>query len=869
MTIPMLIPKELGLPSKYTSWRPDQADSVDKIIDSGKTFFMLDAPVGSGKSLVAVATYKRLVPAAGVMDRLTGKETKYRCIYLTRTKQLQEQLINDFDEARMIKGRSNYWCTGLNTMIPLTCDECPGKKCEDCPYTRAKNAAVNAPLAVLNDDYFLTEANGPGRFSGGNMVIVDEVDSIESQLLNFIEFTVSERQCKKYALDPPHNKENLKEWLGWTESATAQVKWVAAELARKLPEDTETWIKKDIQTNKEFKQAQNFLHKMDMFRVMVNNDWLTTVGSDAKNGWKVSFRPVTVGEYAANYLWRHGERFLCMSGTILDPEIMAEDLGIPAGDYEYRRLDSKIPVSQRPIYYRPVANLASDSMDTEMPKLVPEIVKIANRFPSDNILIHTTSTKIRDYLMNNLPLADRLMTHDQINRVDQLELFKQQRGRIMLSFSFDRGVDLPDDQCLVPGTLVRTLKGYKPVEQIQIGDNVLTHKGRFRKVERVMNRDINEEIVDIETYGGIHHQLTANHPVLTWGGWKPAGELAAGDVLKYPVSKWRHGSKPLGRRFITGHRNTSHVGQNWESTPDFWWLVGLWAAEGNITVSHKTDSRRAIYEVVFNLGLDEKDTLARKACILIERVLGNVMPEPYPILDRNGCRVSFKNAPFALWLIKNVGRGSHNKKVPTRLFYSEPEACQQAFLDGLFDGDGYIKGKYNTLSVVSRELALGARDLLLSLGQAASFGIKKNCFQTFYTLDSSKKYARFTERNFISKVRSVKRVLYQGPVYNFAVDRDESYSLVGLCVHNCRCVIICKMPYLHLGDKQVKARLARPKGQRWYNLKAIQTVMQMTGRAVRGEKDFAETYILDRKFDSLLARTRHLIPQWWLEAIIR
>ena len=527
----MLIPKELGLPSKYTQWRPDQADSVDKIINSGKQFFMLDAPVGSGKSLVAVATYKRLKPAAKVMGRLLDDETDYRCIYLTRTKQLQEQLINDFDEARMIKGRSNYWCTGLNTMIPLTCDECPGKKCDNCPYTRAKNAAVNAPLAVLNDDYFLTETNGPARFSGADMVIVDEVDSMESQLLNFIEFTVSERQCKKYALDPPQDKGNLNQWLGWTESASTQVKWVAAELAKQIPvDDQKTWTKKDIQLNKDLKQAQNFLHKMDMFRGMVNDTWLTTVGSD-KNGWKVSFRPVTVGEYADTYLWRHGQRFLCMSGTILDPEIMAEDLGIPAVAYEYRRLDSRIPVAQRPIYYRPVANLASDCMDTEMPKLVPEIVKIANRFPSDNVLVHTTSTKIRDFLMNNLPLADRLMTHDQINRVDQLELFKQQRGRVMLSFSFDRGVDLPDDEC--------------------------------------------------------------------------------------------------------------------------------------------------------------------------------------------------------------------------------------------------------------------------------------------------------------------------------------------------RCVVICKMPYLHLGDKQVKARLARPKGQRWYNLRAIQTVMQMTGRAVRGEKDFAETYILDRKFDSLLARTRHLIPQWWLEAIIR
>ena len=85
----------------------------------------------------------------------------------------------------------------------------------------------------------------------------------------------------------------------------------------------------------------------------------------------------------------------------------------------------------------------------------------------------------------------------------------------------------------------------------------------------------------------------------------------------------------------------------------------------------------------------------------------------------------------------------------------------------------------------------------------------------------------------------------------------------------CRSVIICKMPYMNLQDKQVKARMALPKGQRWYNLRAIQSVMQMTGRAVRSKDDYCDTWILDSQFDRLLARTRHLIPKWWLDAIRR
>lgn len=529
MTMPMLIPKELGLPAKYTQWRPDQADSVEAIYDSGKNFFLLDGPVGSGKSLVAVAAYKRLTPIDEVMDRMLGdEEVKYRCLYLTKTKQLQSQLIEDFPEARMIKGRSNFICPNVITKKgTITCDECPGKKCADCPYLIAKSEAVHSPLAVLNDDYFLSETNGPGQFSNANMIVVDEIDSLESSLLEFIKFSVSEKQCKNYGLNPPNNMDSLNEWLGWLTEANQQINWVIADLNSRI--HSEPWSDKDISYNREIKRAESFLHQMKLFQSNADDSWIIDMESGPKAGWIVNFKPVIVGPYADKYMWRHGERFLGMSGTILDPEILAEDLGF--SNFEYRRLDSKIPVENRMIYFNPVANLKYDIMDRELPKLVPAIIEIVTRHINENVLIHTTSNKIRDYMMNNLSLGDRLMTHDAINRVDQLALFKSQRGRVMVSPSFDRGVDLPGDQC--------------------------------------------------------------------------------------------------------------------------------------------------------------------------------------------------------------------------------------------------------------------------------------------------------------------------------------------------RCVIIVKMPYLFLGDKQVKKRLTLPKGQRWYNLRAIQTVMQMTGRAVRHENDYADTYILDRQFDTLLARTRHLLPKWWLEAIKR
>jgi Rad3-related DNA helicase len=83
----------------------------------------------------------------------------------------------------------------------------------------------------------------------------------------------------------------------------------------------------------------------------------------------------------------------------------------------------------------------------------------------------------------------------------------------------------------------------------------------------------------------------------------------------------------------------------------------------------------------------------------------------------------------------------------------------------------------------------------------------------------------------------------------------------------CQCVIICKVPYLSMGDPQVAARMKLSGGQQWYLLKAIQTMIQMSGRAVRSTTDKSHTYILDKQFNALKARTRSIIPGWWLDAI--
>jgi Rad3-related DNA helicase len=85
----------------------------------------------------------------------------------------------------------------------------------------------------------------------------------------------------------------------------------------------------------------------------------------------------------------------------------------------------------------------------------------------------------------------------------------------------------------------------------------------------------------------------------------------------------------------------------------------------------------------------------------------------------------------------------------------------------------------------------------------------------------------------------------------------------------CRVQIIAKVPYPYLGDRQVNARLHSKGGQTWYTVQTIRTIIQMCGRAVRHEDDWAVTYILDEQFGgSLWSKGRGLFPKWFMEGMV-
>ena len=94
-----------------------------------------------------------------------------------------------------------------------------------------------------------------------------------------------------------------------------------------------------------------------------------------------------------------------------------------------------------------------------------------------------------------------------------------------------------------------------------------------------------------------------------------------------------------------------------------------------------------------------------------------------------------------------------------------------------------------------------------------------------------------------------------------------SYSMqegIDLPYDNCRFQIFYKAPFLPTNDNQIKARMERDPN--WYNIKAIQKVIQMWGRGMRAEDDYSRNYIIDKGFYRIIKNKK--TPNEFLEAII-
>jgi MoaA/NifB/PqqE/SkfB family radical SAM enzyme len=88
--------------------------------------------------------------------------------------------------------------------------------------------------------------------------------------------------------------------------------------------------------------------------------------------------------------------------------------------------------------------------------------------------------------------------------------------------------------CLVGDTLIDTPGGQRRIDSLREGDQVNTPLGGVGEVRTIGSREVSE-VMEVTISGGRRLLVTAEHPILTQDGYKPAGELREGDSAAVSV----------------------------------------------------------------------------------------------------------------------------------------------------------------------------------------------------------------------------------------------------------------------------------------------------------------------------------------------
>ncbi len=368
--------------------------------------------------------------------------------------------------------------------------------------------------------------------------------------------------------------------------------------------------------------------------------------------------------------------------------------------------------------------------------------------------------------------------------------------------------------CFLAGAQVRTRQGEKPIEQVQVGDEVLTHLGRWRKVYHTQVRPYHGKIYNIQYYGDSKRALrvTAEHPLLVVRRqrqsernkefqlvWARADSVKKGDYLVVPVYQPEAELVAAGINIEIGrgrHAPLQHYVE-FPQEPEFYRLLGYYFAEGHVDNEH-------YLTLSFNV---KESSLISDARNLIQRYFGKAPIENAP--RQNGQTLVLASTEAARAFAREFGANIYEKRVPEWIL-SAPREFLTEFVRGLWLGDGSYDARKNMFryNSVSASLAYAFRDALLRLGIAASVNYqkrtapRKDIYAVVIASPFNPQFGAMVgvqapagdwsgspfvlDENFqYMPIKSITVEEQETEVYNFSVDEDESYLAEGVIAHNC------------------------------------------------------------------------------------
>ncbi len=333
-----------------------------------------------------------------------------------------------------------------------------------CAYWQAKDKAIHSPLTIHNYSYYLHEQNHAHSFNKRFLGIFDEAHTIENTLMTYIEVLISSRTFNgiwmyfkdmPFPIIPEYTK--MEDWEKWLQNIQGELKGISekygtfASIQRDIGDSSNR-----VQELKSRKTVENITNRITELLDSLEDDidnWVVL-----KDKTSATFKPVTINKYS-DQLFKHTDKHILISATILDKEKLQKYLGIEEEVKFFRIGNSTFPVEHRPLYQKFAGRAIFKEMDQFLPNMLRIIDNdiIPTRLQHKGV-IHTHNNEIARYIMANSKYKQYMMTNVSLRdergnfidtderREDTFERFFQAKAPcIMTTPSMKMGIDLKDD----------------------------------------------------------------------------------------------------------------------------------------------------------------------------------------------------------------------------------------------------------------------------------------------------------------------------------------------------------------------------------------------------------------------------------------
>ncbi|MBI3035804.1 hypothetical protein HYY71_05775 [Candidatus Woesearchaeota archaeon] len=384
--------------------------------------------------------------------------------------------------------------------------------------------------------------------------------------------------------------------------------------------------------------------------------------------------------------------------------------------------------------------------------------------------------------------------------------------------------------CFHPNQPIMTANGPKEIKDVNVGDFVLTHKGRFRRVDKVHIRNTSSLYkVSCSKLPKPSMLVTEEHPILSYKDdkiqWMQLNMLNEGDyvALAYPkevedveaieVSSFVQNVKVnekgecayeyKGGKFNAFVHTTKPVRNTIPVDYELMKLFGYYLSEGSIADS---DCLR------FTFSNDE-EVYCNDVISIVEKKFGvSARIERTNKETRKWLSLRFHSTILARFFENILGKGFSKKQIPQWIL-KLPQDKQKGLMAGIIRGDGTIfknSNKTNARLVMCNQNAVYAfwqmamrcgvfpalgKESMPKLGTTQPYRCTisgENGLLLINELFDRQEVDSGYKPNTIvadgitfTEIDEISKIDYFGSVYNLEVEEDHSYVANMVSVHNC------------------------------------------------------------------------------------